>query len=813
MKLASTFRGGKGTRHSFVLVLLVGLGIISNWDVNAGSRDDYYRAKALRGERQYDAALDVLEGALDHALEREDFYYAFYFARDMATCHERLGNVRSYLARANEALGYLDVIEERDIARMTRRDRMTERKYLEGVISKHYFFSHHLALARMWHDRANETLVRVLEQDGVRGYDLLSGEVPRGIQSDMAAQVPRQLWFDAWILQKEARTEEALARLEAAERFIQYRRKPLSDDEEAYRLKVRNEKAQLLDFIGWKEEAIEIQREDSRLPLTPVHRTSILIQRMNLIRNLSQHFGPSEAYLRDAIAAYNQLRVFASRTTALYARKMIAKMISDLRDVSDADWDLEEVEEMFAETGLDLAADYTERDQIEIAIDRGETEGLEDRLIELIEKFRDQGNLTGSVTLYREYGDLCLKLDRPEDAIFLYQRTLALTEEYGWFIHVPRLMVKLAQAHWKRGDVEAAEARMRQMETYLAEHPQIPAYRIAEARVELAEFLLLLGRKSEAARLRDEILAYAEANDVPEYQIDGLFELDFAGDDTIIEQEVVEEPVRTDFEPKAVASEVASGEQAHARFTLANYSPEGVEGSLVFSGGVEVLSWDSVSGVLRLVHRSDQIGRDGGRQELDVGAGEILRVYIEGEPGVDEGGSEVEFVWQPAASEAQSSSWVYSATEEGNELTVVNANLIELNPFYFVPLYHLVRLRDEADRVRDFRVTCSVPCYVEMVDDESHAVIAIDRLGDGSFEEQGDMVAQDENGNLYPDHRFADREDTYGFELRVYPTEVSNYGEVEEIRVLVEGIVRGEWEVLAENRIGVSEMTKRVGEQ
>ncbi|MEM8953047.1 MAG: hypothetical protein AAGD22_02740 [Verrucomicrobiota bacterium] len=812
MNFASKFSIGSGARLLLVLFFVGGLGIFSHGGANAGSREAYYEAKGLRDERRYDEALLLLERALRVALEEEDVYYAFYFARDMATCHAGLGNVSSYLDRAHEAMGYLDDIEEGGITRMARRDRLTERMYLEGVISKHYYYAYQFALARRWHERANRTLLEVLERDGVRGYDLLSGEVPRGIRPDVAVQVLRQLWFGSWLLQKEARTEDALARLEAAERFLQVRGRRLSKDEESYRLKIRNEKSQLLDFIGWREEAIEIQRGDSRIPLTRSHRRSVLIQRLNLIRNLSQYYGPSEEYLRDAISVFNELRRYESSKAELHGRRMIAKMVFNLRSGFDADWDIAEVEELLADAGFELAADYVERDQIEMALDRGETEGLEERLIHLIEKFRSQGNLTGSVSLYREYGDLCLDLDRPDDAIYLYQRTLALTENYGWFIHVPRLMVRLAKAHWKRGDVDEASAWMRKVEQFLAEHPKMPAYRVAEARVEFVEFLLLLGRKPEAVRLRDEILAYVEANNVPEYQIDDLFELDFDGDDTTVEREVSEESLKTDFEPKAVASEVAPGEGAHARFTLANFSPETVEGSLEFSGGVEVLSWDSGSGVLRLLHRQGQVGNDDDRQALDVGSGEILRVYVEGEPEVDGADSEVEFRWQPLGSEEQLSSWVYSATEEGNELTVVNANFIELNPFYFVPLYHLVRLRSDGDRVRDFRVTCSKPCYVEMVDDETHAVIAIDRFGDGSFQQEGDLVVQDENGNLYPDHRFGEGEDTYGFELCVYPTEMSNYRAGEEILVLVEGIVRGEWEVLAENRIGVSELMDPMGE-
>ena len=89
-----------------------------------------------------------------------------------------------------------------------------------------------------------------------------------------------------------------------------------------------------------------------------------------------------------------------------------------------------------------------------------------------------------------------------------------------------------------------------------------------------------------------------------------------------------------------------------------------------------------------------------------------------------------------------------------------------------------------------------------MIDTATDRVIAVDRRGDGSFREQGDSVYQDENGDLFPDHRFRQAGDVFGMELRVFPADKTAGADMtDECTITIEGLLNGEWQILAENRI------------
>jgi hypothetical protein len=187
---------------------------------------------------------------------------------------------------------------------------------------------------------------------------------------------------------------------------------------------------------------------------------------------------------------------------------------------------------------------------------------------------------------------------------------------------------------------------------------------------------------------------------------------------------------------------------------------------------------------------------------VNFGPSEMVRIFIESSQVRDATTREFSFAWDRPGVAGQTSHWSFSAADSESELTIVNANLIRENPFYLVPLYHAIRARDLSTALRDFRVRCSIPCYVEMIDAATDRLIAVDRRGDGSFREPGDIVYQDENRDLHPDHRFTEAGEVFGMELRVFPVdEAGGAGNRETYTIAIEGLVNGTWKVLAENRV------------
>jgi tetratricopeptide (TPR) repeat protein len=775
--------------------------------LQAGEADfGYARAQDLSAANQHRAALAVLKAGLKQAEEARDTRLAFFLARNLSSCHERLGNLTACLEVAERAIAHLDALDQLDPPSMIATTRAYERTLLAGLIAKHHLEGNRMALARHWHHREGESLRRMFALLGTPNLDLESGEVPRKFihvnGKPNRAQIARYLWMGAWLLEKEARTDGALANLEAAERYLAHLDGRPDRVERDYRFKIRNRKALLLDFLGHDQEAITLQREAASEALVDAHAKSVWIDRLNLQSSLARYYGPSETYLQAALDACQALKELSPTGENPHAQRQIHKMVFDLRGDAGVAADLEALEKRFRDSGFEMEGDSSELNQIEIALQLGQTDGLEARLIAALEKFRDVGNRKGVPSRYHAYGDLLMKLGRPGEAIHMYRETLESTLAYGWIVHVPDIMLKLAAAHLALGDTAGATVWLAKAEKHIQAHPGIPSHRIASARASMVGLLRKLDRRAEADALREQTLWFVKSDTVPEYHVRHL---SHGGGSVPDSPGVVAAVAKAaaggiDFQPLRIMSEVAPGETAHARYTLANLTGIRAAGHLGLPAGIEMVSWDPEAGDMRLRTNGDR--QSGPAIPVDFGPSEMVRIFVESSHVRDEAPRQFTFAWHRPGAAGQTSHWSVSAADSESELTVINANMIRQNPFYLVPLYHAIRVRDLSQPLRDFRVRCSIPCYVEMIDAATDRVIAVDRRGDGSFREPGDIVYQDENRDLYPDHRFTEAGEVFGLELRVFPAdEVKGADMGEGYIVAIEGLVNGTWKVFAENRV------------
>ena len=768
--------------------------------VRADMQADYSEAKRLMRAGRHEKASDLLQAAQKTADEQGDDYFAFFFARDFARCQEHLGNNPACIQSALKALTYLDMQAKSGSSRMSEATRLNEQCLLEGSLAKYYFYSHRISQARQWSERAKNTLAKLITNATGNRYDLMSGIKPVDVNDSVSSLIPRQLWFESMILDSEARTTKALKCLDAAERYllsIEKKRDTVHDD---YYLKVLNRKAQLLDFLGWLPDAIDIDRRVAELKPNGQNMRAIQGARLNLNRNLSQYYGPSETYLKEAIDACTQIDPLSDRVGSLSARRLVNKMVFDLRQDPAAVTNLAEITALLRQSGLQHDADYTDRDQLEIDIRTGTTEGVESRLLKLIETFRDNGNRTGEVTLFRNYGDLCYRLGRFDDAVYLYTRTLELSNSYGWYVHLPRIMALLAQTYIAKGDPAKADQWIQAIHAHLKAHPDLPAHRTADALLAIAQLQANLGRESDFLATKQALLAYSQKTHVPDYWTARL--------KSLTAENVNKEPRpaasadgarQTDLQPRKVVSESFPGEPAVGRFTVVNLTGNSVTGKLLYPDSAKLVMSDGPSGVVRLEANPAGNGKQNASLPLQIGPSGLIRVFMEAQVKDADSAGSLALQWLPEAGLMQASTWEYRATDKRSEITVANANLAELNPFYFVPLYHAIRKRGPDEKLFDFSVISSIPCHIEVVDAASGEVIAIDRQGDGSFDKEGDFVFQDSNGNLYPDHAFAADEDSFGIDIHVYPTNHETLKGGEEITITVLVALGDQWQELAED--------------
>jgi hypothetical protein len=142
--------------------------------------------------------------------------------------------------------------------------------------------------------------------------------------------------------------------------------------------------------------------------------------------------------------------------------------------------------------------------------------------------------------------------------------------------------------------------------------------------------------------------------------------------------------------------------------------------------------------------------------------------------------------------------WEYDAGGEEHGVSVINANVAIHNPFYAVPLYNEIFYRDEKPRDQSIRVRTSYPPRVEIVDDVSGRLLAVDATGNGDFTGSGDLVFRDNNRDGFPDLRLSAEDDFAALLLFGFPE--PDLSGVEALEVTVDLFDDGEWRPAGRNR-------------
>ncbi|MEI7850449.1 MAG: hypothetical protein WCH86_01295 [Kiritimatiellales bacterium] len=207
-----------------------------------------------------------------------------------------------------------------------------------------------------------------------------------------------------------------------------------------------------------------------------------------------------------------------------------------------------------------------------------------------------------------------------------------------------------------------------------------------------------------------------------------------------------------DVQPRRSLSAALAGQAAYGRFYIHNPAGVSQQGEIRLNGSIGQLKrqdeqWLTVSAspVFENVQRVYPLS-------LDPGASCIVDVFAQ--PRENGTGAAVQCEWIPLNSQQAgvSGSWEYRAAEIGKRTTVIDAHAFQDNPFYLIPIHHMIqRLDAEQQQTVDFSVRSSTPMRIETYDAVSGKLISIDANGDGDFLDQGDQIIGDANRNSWPD--------------------------------------------------------------
>ena len=560
-----------------------------------------------------------------------------------------------------------------------------------------------------------------------------------------ASRLPREIRSLGWrLLREEAdlldlagRTVEARALLDEAAAQLRKEWPTLTPNEQFYAYKLMATRAMILDFLGYDALAIQTQRELAVLGEgNPNLGSSYFTLQLNLLRNLSQWDGPSEAILTRARGFGDRLKASGSSSGV---NRLLAKMELDLRDSPQALDTLREDAQNNASLGHLFDCVYAERDLLVKRSAQGEA-GLEAEFTRLLASMRAQGNKRGEPTLYREYGNYLLARQRPAEAIAMYAEALRLTRSFGWTLHEPPLISALFTARFAAGDFVGARASLAELEQFLNDHPDLPDSRRVAAEVCRAIALARCGDKDAAkAALQG---ARQLARDLPDFKKRWLTP---EAEAAILKDEpaapttlavVATAAASLSVSPLEIVSVEPPGGTARTRFEVINPGVTPLHGQWIIDGPGTF----TTGGTVRC---------DAGKaplavnlpQSIATGERAVLGVSLGAAAGVD--AAQVRVAWQTAGQSASAATaWDVTWNSTAADSVVLDASSLEANPFRHVCLFHELAVPAGEEIGIPFRLRSPVPLRLEYYDCSSQQLLAIDANGNGDFTEPGDLYVR-----------------------------------------------------------------------
>ena len=382
----------------------------------------------------------------------------------------------------------------------------------------------------------------------------------------------------------------------------------------------------------------------------------------------------------------------------------------------------------------------------------GKFDAVESELVGLLEIAREGGLKQREIALYEIYAGLLIGLGRYEDALVIQNELLRLLRSFDLFTRVPSALGQLARIQAAMGQGAQAEATL------------------DEAR-----------EKLENARIPDEAKSRLRAAlDVPLPAPAERFQSNQEG---------------TDLQPTRSLSIPLAGLPARGLFTLTNFSGAEARGELNFRGSGLVFR-DAGDAMIAL-DVDDPKGKPSLSRRISLPAGSVELIDFSRWEEAGNKESRVVLEWKPEKGKPQAAEWKAEQEEKAVSIAVTDAAEYMDNPFYLIPIYHLLQYQDTFARAADLRVVASLPARVELYNEKDELVF-VDAQGDGLFTVEGDMVSQDLNRNGFGDLELkADAKETR-FRMFVRPLKVEPGKEITFDLQLFEA---GKWTTFSSDRL------------
>lgn len=585
------------------------------------------------------------------------------------------------------------------------------------------------------------------------------------------------------------RTQEALdISTQAVTIMRPWERRSKQEDKDFY--DALNSTANLWEDIGNLDEVIALREEMVTKPVSGLsnyvwHRNLSQLQWLK-----DQRYGSDAEHLESALEALAVVENWHDQTARLaswldYARMLAIRGRFD-EALSYIDKSRKLAEEIAARTDI-INADFA---LLELQVMQSNTNQLsEERFEKVLEAYRQLGYKNREPFVYAVYADY-LKLKG--DAVKALQVTdleLQMMKSYGWTCRIPMTMIRKANLYLMIGDIESAEALWREILAYVKDHPEIPEY--LKQRIEHARTAFI--------NEKDRILKNRQSKALVEWKAGSL---EAASDaDVSAETKLAGLQIHTPsilMQPLEIRSEVAVGEVAGGRVTLSNISELPITGVVQVDGRhtpVMIETWDAPSGVMKVIVGDGTQTKQS--QEMTLQPEEQVVVYLEAQA-VSNQFTEIDVQWlDPSLANPLKHLWKYRSSDILKNIAVVNTNIDIKNAFMPVIMYQEVFYRERESIYQNYRFRTTSSGRIEIIDDVSRELIAVDANGDGDFEDVGDILNVDQDRDGYPDIPLDKDNNLAAIEVLFYEDQLSS----DDVELVMEMRIDGQWQEEAINII------------
>ncbi len=539
---------------------------------------------------------------------------------------------------------------------------------------------------------------------------------------------------EANLLDATAHSNEARTLLDAAATWLgkdwQVR---LDTNERFYAFKLLAARAELIDFLGYNQEAIQAQQDlVQAVNGQGIFQQSHLTLRINLLRNLSQWSGPSREILDQARDIATQMK---ARAVDNHVDRLLAKMEFNFKQSRESIESLRRHALKNQALGDSFEATYADRDGLFARVSLGEA-NLDSEFHRLLIKIRSQGNKCGEPSLFREFGSYLLQQNRPAEAAALFAESLRMTRSFGWILHEPNLLRLLMDAQIAAGDLAGARVSLAELDQWLTNHPDSPVSRRAAAVGIRANILAKLGEEHaarEAFQLAREIAknlpAYQQSNYSPEQETLALGEKLPPVPTGNSNPENI--PVLR-MQPLEVVSMAVPRDTSHTRFTVYNPTAQRIRGHFLLTGP------GATDGETVLFTAGQPVATFQKPLTINGGNEVIIKLQLAPSAGVET--SNVQVAWQNEGQPTGPiSTWEVAWNPTAHRQVVMDASSVGANPFRSVSLFHEIAVPPGETVGIPFRLRSPVALRFEYLDTITHELVAVDANGNGDFSEAGDL--------------------------------------------------------------------------